>query len=161
MKSNNDAVRRAVRHALCVGAFTSAAAYTPVTLAQDADAKLEEITVTGTRIARQDYSSASPISTVDAELFSQTGAPTIETVLNTLPQFVPAVTSTSNNPSNGGQANVELRGLGPTRTLVLLDGRRIAPSNSTGVVDLNLNPASVIENVEIITGGASAVYGSE
>jgi outer membrane receptor protein involved in Fe transport len=154
-------IRSAVGRALCVGAFAAVAAYTPATLAQDADEPLEEITVTGTRIATQDYSSASPISTVDAELFSQTGAPTIETVLNTLPQFVPAVTSTSNNPSNGGQANVELRGLGPTRTLVLLDGRRIAPSNSTGVVDLNLIPASVIENVEIITGGASAVYGSE
>lgn len=161
MKSSNHAVRSAVRRALCVGAFATAAAYTPVTLAQDAEAELEEITVTGTRIARQDYSSASPISTVEAELFSQTGAPTIETVLNTLPQFVPAITSTSNNPSNGGQANVSLRGLGTTRTLVLLDGRRIVPSNRTGVVDLNLIPASIIENVEIITGGASAVYGSD
>ena len=161
MTNSNHAVRSAVRRALCVGAFATAAAYTPVTLAQDAEAELEEITVTGTRIARQDYSSASPISTVEAELFSQTGAPTIETVLNSLPQFVPAITSTSNNPSNGGQANVSLRGLGTRRTLVLLDGRRITPSNATGVVDLNLIPASVIENVEIITGGASAVYGSD
>ena len=161
MTSSNHAVRSAVRRALCVGAFATAAAYTPATLAQDADTELEEITVTGTRIATQDYSSASPISTVDAELFSQTGSPTIETVLNTLTQFVPAITSTSNNPSNGGQANVALRGLGTRRTLVLLDGRRIAPSNATGVVDLNLIPASVIQNVEIITGGASAVYGSE
>jgi outer membrane receptor protein involved in Fe transport len=130
-------------------------------VAQGADAELEEITVTGSRIAKQDYSSASPISTVEAELFKDTGAPTIETVLNGLPQFVPALTSTSNNPSNGGQANVSLRGLGTTRTLVLLDGRRIVPSNPTGVVDLNLIPASIIQNVEIITGGASAVYGSD
>ena len=159
--SSNNAVRSAVQRALCIGAFATAASYTPAAMAQGADAELEEITVTGSRIARQDYSSASPISTVEAELFSQTGAPTIETVLNTLPQFVPAITSTSNNPSNGGQANVALRGLGTRRTLVLLDGRRIAPSNDTGVVDLNLIPASVIENVEIITGGASAVYGSD
>ena len=159
--SSNNAVRSAVQRALCIGAFATAASYTPAAMAQNADAELEEITVTGSRIARQDYSSASPISTVEAELFSQTGAPTIETVLNTLPQFVPAITSTSNNPSNGGQANVSLRGLGTTRTLVLLDGRRISPSNDTGVVDLNLIPASVIENVEIITGGASAVYGSD
>src|SRR5690606_25826957 len=81
--------------------------------------------------------------------------------LNTLPQFVPAITSTSNNPSNSGQANVALRGLDTTRTLVLMDGRRIVPSNATGVVDLNLIPSSIIENVEIITGGASAVYGSD
>ena len=61
MTSSNHAVRSAVRRALCVGAFATAAAYTPATLAQDADTELEEITVTGTRIATQDYSSASPI----------------------------------------------------------------------------------------------------
>ena len=71
MTSSNNAVRSAVKRALCVGAFATAAAYTPVAVAQDADAELEEITVTGTRIATKDYSSASPISTVDAELFSQ------------------------------------------------------------------------------------------
>ena len=153
-------VRSAVQRALCVGAFATAASYAPAAIAQD-DGELEEITVTGSRLVRQDYQSASPISTVDAQQFLDTGAPTIETVLNTLPQFVPAITSTSNNPSNGGQANVSLRGLGTTRTLVLLDGRRVVPSNATGVVDLNLIPASVIQNVEIITGGASAVYGSD
>jgi outer membrane receptor protein involved in Fe transport len=157
----NHAVRSAVQRALCVGAVATAAGYAPAAMAQDTDDALEEITVTGTRIARQDYSSASPISTVEAELFSNTGAPTIETVLNTLPQFVPSITSTSNNPSNGGQANVALRGLEAKRTLVLLDGRRIVPSNPTGVVDLNLIPASIIESVEVITGGASAVYGSD
>jgi len=161
MKPHNT-VRNAVQRALCVGAFASAASYAPAALAQGADGEtLEEITVTGTRIQRQDYASASPISTVDAQQFLDTGAPTIETVLNSLPQFVPALTSTSNNPDNGGQANVALRGLGTTRTLVLLDGRRITPSNATGVVDLNLIPASIIQNVEIITGGASAVYGSD
>ena len=135
-------VRSAVRQALCVGAFATAAGQAPAVMAQGADgAELEEITVTGTRIQRQDYASASPISTVDAQQFLDTGAPTIETVLNTLPQFVPALTSTSNNPDNGGQANVALRGLGTTRTLVLLDGRRITPSNATGVVDLTLIPS--------------------
>ena len=81
--------------------------------------------------------------------------------LNTLPQFVPSFTSTSNNPGNGGQANVDLRGLGPTSTLVLVDGKRLIPANGDGVVDLNIIPASLIESVEIITGGASAVYGSD
>lgn len=161
MKSNY-AIRSAVRHALCAGALATAAGYAPVAIGQDADSEaLEEITVTGSRIVRQDYQSASPISTVDAELFEQTGAPTIETVLNTLPQFVPAITTTSNNPSNSGQANVSLRGIGTRRTLVLMDGRRIVPSNATGVVDLNLIPASIIQSVEIITGGASAAYGSD
>ncbi len=160
--SSNNAIRSAVRRALCVGALATAAGYTPHTMAQESgDDIIEEIVTTGSRIRRQDYSSASPISTVDAELFSNTGAPTIETVLNTLPQFVPSITSTSNNPSNGGQANVALRGLGSKRTLVLMDGRRIVPSNPTGVVDLNLIPASIIQSVEVITGGASAVYGSD
>ena len=62
---------------------------------------------------------------------------------------------------NGGQANVDLRGLGTTSTLVLVDGKRLTPANGTGVVDLNIIPSSLIESVEIITGGASAVYGSD
>ncbi|HSN70116.1 MAG TPA: TonB-dependent receptor plug domain-containing protein, partial [Steroidobacteraceae bacterium] len=123
--------------------------------------ELEEIVIGGSRIVREDYRSASPIVTVSEQLFEQTGAVTVETVLNSLPQFVPSITNTSNNPSNSGQANVELRGLGAERTLVLLDGRRIVPANGTGVVDLNLLPASVIGSVEITSGGASAVYGSD
>ena len=74
---------------------------------------------------------------------------------------MPAYTSTSNNPGNGGQANVSLRGLGPTSTLVLVDGQRLMPANGDGVTDLNIIPSSLIESVEIITGGASAVYGSD
>ena len=130
-----------------------------VTSAQDQ--ALEETIVTGSRIARPDFDTASPIVSVTQELFERTGSTTVETALNTLPQFVPAITSTSNNPGNGGQANVQLRGLGTTSTLVLIDGKRLIPANGTGVVDLNIIPGSLIESVEIITGGASAVYGSD
>ena len=129
------------------------------TLGQEAE--LEQVFVTGSRIARPDFDSASPIVSVTRELFERTGSSTVETALNTLPQFVPAYTSTSNNPGNGGQANVQLRGLGTTSTLVLIDGKRLIPANGTGVVDLNIIPGSLIESVEIITGGASAVYGSD
>ncbi len=125
------------------------------------EAELEQIFVTGSRIARPDFNSASPIVSVTEELFQRSGSRTVESALNTLPQFVPAFTSTSNNPSNGGQANVALRGLGPTSTLVLVDGKRLMPANGNGVADLNIIPASLIETVEIITGGASAVYGSD
>ena len=125
------------------------------------DEDLEEIIVTGTRIARRDFESASPIVSVTQELFERTGSITVETTLNTLPQFVPAYTNTSNLASNGGQANVQLRGLGSTSTLVLIDGKRLIPANGNGVVDLNIIPGSLIESVEIITGGASAVYGSD
>ena len=160
MKTNN-AIRSAVRLALCSGALATTVGFAPQAVAQEGEEALDEITVTGSRIVRRDFQSASPIQTIDAELFEQVGSVTVESTLNTLPQFVPSITSSSNNPSNGGQANVDLRGLGTTRTLVLIDGRRVVPSNATGVVDLNIIPASLIQNVEIITGGASAVYGSD
>ena len=127
--------------------------------AQDED--LEQVVVTGSRIARPDFDSASPIVSVTEDLFQRTGSRTVESTLNTLPQFAPAYTSTSNNPANGGQANVSLRGLGPTATLVLVDGKRLIPANGNGVADLNIIPSTLIESVEIITGGASAVYGSD
>lgn len=124
-------------------------------------AYVDHIIVTGTRIARRDYESASPIVTVTPEFFQSIGAPTVEAALNQLPQFVPHGTSTSNNPSTDGQARVNLRGLGPTSTLVLLDGRRMMPANGAGVVDVNLIPPTLIERVEVVSGGASAVYGSD
>jgi outer membrane receptor protein involved in Fe transport len=122
---------------------------------------LGDVVVTGSRIARQDYSSTSPIVTVTAEDFQATGAVTIDALINDLPQFVPSINSTSNNPSNGGQANINLRGLGTQRTLVLMNGRRVVPSNSDGTVDINLLPTPLIQNVEVISGGASAAYGSD
>ncbi|WP_269513738.1 TonB-dependent receptor domain-containing protein [Brevundimonas subvibrioides] len=103
----------------------------------------------------------SPIVTVTAEDFQATGSVNIETLINDLPQFTPSANMTSNNPSNGGQANVQLRGLGTGRTLVLLNGRRIVASNASSVVDLNILPTSLISSIETITGGASSTYGSD
>jgi iron complex outermembrane recepter protein len=123
--------------------------------------QVDYMIVTGTRIPRRDFASASPILTVMPEFFESVGATTAEAVLNRLPQVVPSFSSTSNNPGNAGQAHVDLRGLGPTATLVLLDGRRIMPANGSGVVDVNLIPLALIERVEIVSGGASAVYGSD
>jgi outer membrane receptor protein involved in Fe transport len=122
---------------------------------------MDEITVVGSRIVRPDYEATSPVVTVSEDTFKLSGEPQIETVLNQLPQLVPSITTTSNNPSNGGQANVDLRGLGTVRTLVLVDGARVTPSNVNGVVDLNTIPAALIESVEILTGGSSATYGSD
>jgi outer membrane receptor protein involved in Fe transport len=130
--------------------------------AQDKPAQtISEVVVTGTRIIRQDFEAPSPVVTVDADAFNLSGEVQVEQVLNTLPQLVPSVTTTSNNPSNGGQANVDLRGFGTTRTLVLLDGTRLVGSNVTGVVDLNTIPSALIDSVEILTGGASSTYGSD
>ncbi|MDH4073698.1 MAG: TonB-dependent receptor, partial [Gammaproteobacteria bacterium] len=129
--------------------------------AQEKEQELEQIIVTGSRIARPDFESASPILSIDATLFERGNAMSVEAVLSRLPQFTPDATSTSNNPGNGGQGNLQLRGLGATSTLVLLDGRRLVPANGNGVVDVNIIPGSLVESVEIVSGGASAVYGSD
>ncbi|PXA89498.1 TonB-dependent receptor, partial [Caulobacter sp. D5] len=76
----------------------------------DEPAAVEEVVVTGSRIARRDYVSNSPIMTMGQEQIEKTGSVTVDTLLNQMPQFVPSVSSTSNNPSNGGQANIDLRG---------------------------------------------------
>ncbi|EJL37620.1 outer membrane cobalamin receptor protein [Caulobacter sp. AP07] len=146
-------------------AFILATAAAPVAAqaqsAADASANVEEIVVTGSRIARRDYVSSSPILTMDQAAIQKSGSVTVDTLLNQMPQFVPSVSATSNNPSNGGQANIELRGLGTARSLVLLDGHRVVASNSDGSVDINILPAALIRNIEVITGGASATYGSD
>jgi len=122
--------------------------------------ELDTITVTGSRVARG-FASDSPIVSVNAQSLSESGSTSVEQMLNQLPQYVPSVTTTSNNPSNGGQANIDLRGLGTQRNLVLLNGRRLPPSNADGSVDVNIVPSSLIDHVEVVSGGASAVYGSD
>ncbi|WP_409013032.1 TonB-dependent receptor domain-containing protein [Brevundimonas sp.] len=132
-------------------------------MAQDAqeDDSVDDIVVTGSRIVRQDYVANSPIVTVSQEDFQATGSVNIDTLINDLPQFTPAANASSNNPSAGGQANVQLRGLGVGRTLVLMNGRRVVPSNASSVVDLNILPTALISSIETITGGASSTYGSD
>ena len=125
--------------------------------AQTAD---DEIVVTGSRIAKKDFVSNSPIATVDAVQFERSFSINTENLLNTLPQTVPGLDRTSNNPGNGS-ATVDLRGIGANRTLVLVNGTRMVPFGQGGVVDLNTIPTSLIKNVEVLTGGASSVYGAD
>ncbi|MBV9550685.1 MAG: TonB-dependent receptor [Alphaproteobacteria bacterium] len=145
-----------VKTALLLGAATSAI----VCGVQIAQAQ-ETVTVTGTRIVNRDFASDSPISTVSGDLIQATGAIEVTDLLATLPQVVPSISAGSNNPGNGGQQQIDLRGLGPQRAVVLIDGRRAAPSNDDGTVDLQTIPTSLISRVEVITGGASAVYGPD
>ena len=126
----------------------------------DDEARQETVTVTGSRIAKQDFTSNSPVATVGAQQFDLTNAVNTEGLLNTLPQTVPGLDRTSNNPG-GGLATVDLRGLGSGRTLVLVDGKRVVPSTGGGTVDINNIPSALVERVEVVTGGASAVYGSD
>jgi len=146
----------------------SSAGYVQAQEAQEDEGQpLEEITVTGSRIVRQDFTANSPIQTVDQAMFEQTSAVGVETILNRLPQFVPAVTQFTTGDvqqtatNTVGASTVSLRGLGPNRNLVLINGRRAMPVDPRMVVDTNSIPASAIQRVEVISGGASAVYGAD
>jgi iron complex outermembrane receptor protein len=128
-------------------------------------APVEEITVTGSRIARSDYVANSPIVSLSSDTLENTGRVTVESALSQMPQFAGAFgqgnTGSTSTGLNGGQANASLRGLGSKRTLILMDGRRLQPSSPDGSVDLNTIPEALIENIEVITGGASTTYGSD
>lgn len=113
----------------------------------------EEIVVTGSLIARPDYSSTSPIISVGEERLKETGGLTVDSALNQLPQFVPNRNSSTNFPGFG-RPNIQLRGLGPGRTLVLVNGRRY-------IGDINSIPSAFVDRIEVITGGASTAYGSD
>lgn len=106
----------------------AASALSPAVGAEEPD--LEQVVVTGSRIARPDFESASPIVSIDQQAFERAASSTVDTALNRMPQFVAQYTSTSNNPGNWGRANVQLRGLGSESTLVLLNGRRLVPAGT-------------------------------
>ena len=123
-----------------------------------------EIVVTGSRIPSPNLTSTSPISVVSNQDVKLQGTTQTADLLNQLPQVF---ASMSANISNGGTgtANVNLRGLGTQRTLVLIDGKRLGPGdptlNGASSPDINFIPAALIDHVEVLTGGASAVYGSD
>lgn len=154
---SRSSITRAVRLALLTAGAASGSLVAVASQAQD---QLAEITVTGSRIMRQDYEAASPIVTINRETFEQQGVVNAEQLVNTLPQVVPSFSSGNNNPG-GGQAFIDLRGLGSVRNLVLIDGKRMTPGDENGRVDINTIPTGLIERVEVISGGASAVYGSD
>ena len=150
--------------AVAVSAVLAGSATAPA-FAQDEG--LEEVVVTGSRIVRRDLTAASPILTIERETFQNSATVGVESVLNQLPQFVPAGSQFEGGgiqagpTSSPGAATLNLRGLGTNRNLVLIDGRRPQPGNASLVVDVNTIPSAAIANVEVITGGASAVYGPD
>src|SRR5262249_32546934 len=134
-------------------------------------APVQEVIGTGSRIPQPNLTSTSPIQVVTSQEIRQQGYTDISNLLNTLPQnFQGAATDFSNNSnpllSAGGITTADLRGLGPQRTLVLVDGRRLGPGdpntlNPNPAPDLDQIPVGLIERVDVVTGGASAVYGSD
>jgi outer membrane receptor protein involved in Fe transport len=154
----NRKIERAVRVAL-IAASAGAVAYVPASSAQDQE--LEQIIVTGSRIPQANLEGTSPVSVLGAQDVKFEGTVQVEDLINNLPQ---AFADQGGNISNGatGTATVNLRNLGTDRTLVLVNGRRMPAGSPQDVaVDLNSIPSSLIERVEVLTGGASAVYGSD
>jgi len=178
--ANQDVLRRAVRYALLANA--TAAAAIPAAFAADADQAapapaapaaaaapeaVSEVVVTGSRISEPGLTSVSPVTTVSAAEIKSQGVTRIEDLLNTLPQVM---SDQGSGVSNGatGEATVNLRGLGVQRTLVLINGRRLMPGdpappqlNGVSAPDLNNIPAALVERVDVLTGGASSVYGAD
>lgn len=172
MTTANHISRASLRLAICLGLSVLALGVRPV-LAQtpraadaaEAKDKLEEVVVTGSRIPQANLASVSPITAVDQADIKVSGTSRIEDLLDSLPQVSPSENGNVGNLATG-TATVSLRNLGPNRTLVLMDGRRLAPGDPSSqaggpYVDLNSIPSALVQRVEVLTGGASAVYGSD
>lgn len=157
--STSTAIRRAVRSALLVSTATALGSALSV---QAAEEPITEVIVTGTRILSPNLESISPVTAITAEEMGMTGKVRIEDIVNQLPQAMAAQGSSISNGSDG-TATVDLRGLGDQRTLVLVNGRRLMPGDPDGgnAADLNMIPLSLVERVDVLTGGASSVYGAD
>ena len=175
MKSNSPSAANRRRLSMLAGASMAILSFAMVDTAYaqqnpaPAASSVGEVVVTGSRISKKDFSSNSPMVTVNAAAFENTANVAIESTLNKLPQFTPAQDLTGVNSSDVqptatntiGISTASLRGLGANRNLVLADGQRLQPVNGALVVDLNSIPSAIIDHVEVVTGGASAVYGAD
>ncbi len=141
------------------------ASYAADDAAAEEDLILEEVTVTGSRIKRKDLIATSPVNIISTEAIELTGATHVANFINELPSAgVPGSVDTGTNfrTATTGLNTVDLRNLGVNRTLVLVNGRRhVGGAAGSPTVDLSMIPAALVKRVEVVTGGASAVYGSE
>jgi iron complex outermembrane recepter protein len=122
-----------------------------------------DIIITGTRIPQPNLTSAAPVTVVTNQDVKLSGSTRIEDVLNQLPSVQANQSSAVSNGATG-TASVDLRDLGPKRTLVLINGRRLLPGDpntTTQAADLNVIPTALIKRVDVLTGGASSVYGAD
>ena len=143
------------------GAGTATAISAPAFSAEEESAKesVERIEVTGSRIRRADVEGANPVSVMTAIEIEKFGITSIGDVLQSIPSAGSAINTNSNNGGNGS-TTLNIRGVGSNRTLVLINGRRLATTLG-GSVDLNNIPSSIIERIEVLKDGASAIYGSD
>ena len=131
--------------------------------AETAAAEGSDIVVTGSRIARAGFSAPSPVTVIGNDRLLNSAASTVGDAIQQLPSVLPSTSATTAGVTigAGGYRTINLRGLGAPRTLVLVDGRRFVASTSEGTVDTNLIPSILVQSVEVVTGGASAAYGSD
>ncbi|MEQ8936329.1 MAG: TonB-dependent receptor plug domain-containing protein, partial [Amphiplicatus sp.] len=130
--------------------------------AAEADVIRDEITVTGSRVVRDGEDAPTPTTVIGLEDVQKSAPAYLADYLNQLPELANSLSpTTGRNGSSSGGNFLNLRGLGVNRTLVLLDSRRVAPSILTGGVDISLLPTSLVKRVDIVTGGASAAWGSD
>lgn len=137
----------------------------PPAAPQDEQAAGQDIVVTGTRIVRDGYTAPTPVTVASTEELAKATPSNIPDALNKLPQFQNSSSpsrSTMNFANSAAHGNIlNLRGVGPLRTLILFDGQRVAPTTYLGTVDVNVIPNLLIQRVDVVTGGASAAYGSD
>ena len=147
---------------LLLALSSAQAAQAPQTAAVE---DIDEVVVTGSRIVRDGYEAPTPLTVVTAETLQQNAATNIAEAMHSIPAFAGSTTPgtgiTSVSASGAGLNLLNLRSLGSQRTLILLDGQRTVPSRVDGVVDINNIPQSLVQRVDIVTGGASAIYGSD
>jgi outer membrane receptor protein involved in Fe transport len=148
-----------------LGGLAAFAAASQASAAAAAAGEVSEIVVTGTRIPSPNLTSIAPVTSLGAADIKAQGVARVEDLINSLPQAFAAQGSNYSNGSNG-TATVNLRGLGSNRTVVLIDGRRLQAGNPTSSItsvaaDLNFIPTALVERVDVLTGGASAVYGAD
>jgi iron complex outermembrane receptor protein len=166
MRASKNELSQAVRLALTLGAAATAAVAAPAVFAQtgqgEQSTRLETITVTGSRIKRADVETASPVVVIERAELQAAGLQTVGDVVRNLTQAdsLGLTNLTNDTNANDGTQTVSLRGLGAARTLVLVNGRRWLALGG-GAVDTSTIPTAAIQRVEVLTDGASAIYGSD
>lgn len=122
-----------------------------------------DIVVTGSRVSRSGYDQPTPTVVIGSEFIAKSGAPNVADAINQLPQLRATLTPSNSTTTvaTAGKNLLDLRGLGAQRTLVLVDGKRFVSGIVEGPVDVNVIPQALIDGVDLVTGGASAAYGSD
>ncbi|MEP6784400.1 MAG: TonB-dependent receptor [Sphingomonadales bacterium] len=155
--------RNLLASTIIAGALISVPAFaqtTPAAATSD-EASSDTIVVTGSLISNPNLTSSSPVAAVGQEELQLRQTGVAEQVLREIPGVVPGTGQQVNNGQSSAGSTVNLRGLGANRNIVLIDGMRIAPANSTGTVDLNNIPVALLDRLDVLTGGASTTYGAD